>query len=133
MNKVRIDKWLWSVRIFKTRTLASNECRSGSVTLNDKKAKPSSLVSVDDELIVSKNGFNLHFKVLKLIEKRVSATLAEVCYENLTTEDEMNKFKDWYIGKGKPERRDKGTGRPTKKERREIDIFKDELEFGIEF
>ena len=132
MQKIRIDKWLWSVRIFKTRTLASNECRNSNVKLNDKKAKPSSLVSVGDELLVSKNGFNLHFKVIKLIEKRVSATLAEVCYENLTTEEEMNKFKDWYIGKGKTEKREPGTGRPTKKERRDIDIYKDELEFGIE-
>lgn len=132
MDKLRIDKWLWSVRIFKTRTLASNECRNGSVTLNGKKAKPSSQVLVNDELFVSKNGFNLHFKILKLISKRVSAPLAEVCYENLTTEEEMNKFKNWYIGKGKAEIREPGSGRPTKKERREIDNFKDELEYGIE-
>ena len=132
MDKLRIDKWLWSVRIFKTRTLASNECRNGSVTLNGKKAKPSSQVLVNDELFVTKNGFNLRFKVLKLISKRVSAPLAEVCYENLTTEEEMNKFKDWYIGKSKAERREPGSGRPTKKERREIDNFKDELEYGIE-
>jgi ribosome-associated heat shock protein Hsp15 len=132
MDKLRIDKWLWSVRIFKTRTLASNECRNGSITLNGKKAKPSSQVLVNDELFVSKNGFNLHFKILKLISKRVSAPLAEVCYENLTTEEEMNKFKNWYIGKGKAEIREPGSGRPTKKERREIDNFKDELEYGIE-
>ncbi len=132
MDKLRIDKWLWSVRIFKTRTLASNECRGGSVTLHGKKAKPSTGVSIDDQLVVSKNGFNLQFKVLKLIDKRVSAPLAEACYENLTTEEEMNKFKDWYIGKGKSERREPGSGRPTKKERREIDLFKDDLEYGIE-
>ena len=125
MEKLRIDKWLWAVRIFKTRTLASNECKSGSVKINSEKAKPSSKVSIGDELLVSKNGFNLSFKVNKLIEKRVSATLAAECYDNLTTQEELNKYKNWYIGKGQAERRDPGSGRPTKKERREIDIFKD--------
>ena len=131
-KKIRIDKWLWSVRIFKTRTLAANECKGGSVILSGKKAKPSSQVEEGDELLVSKNGFNLHFKVTKLIEKRVGATLAAECYENLTTSEEMNKFKDWYIGKGKAEVRERGSGRPTKKERREIDEYKEGLEYGIE-
>ena len=132
MQKIRIDKWLWSVRIFKTRTLAANECKGGNVILSGKKAKPSSQVEIGDELIVSKNGFNLHFKIKKLIERRVGAPLAIECYDNLTSEDELNKFKDWYIGKGRSEFREPGSGRPTKKERREIDHYKDELEFGIE-
>ncbi|MEE9372036.1 MAG: RNA-binding S4 domain-containing protein [Saprospiraceae bacterium] len=132
LQKTRIDKWLWSVRIFKTRTLASSECRNNNVNIHDKKAKPSSLVSIDDEVYVSKNGFNLHFKVIKVIEKRVSATLASSCYKNLTKEEEMNKYKDWYVGKGRSEMRAKGAGRPTKKERRELDIFKDDIEFNVE-
>jgi len=132
MSKVRVDKWLWSVRIFKTRTLAANECKGGSVILSGKKAKPSALVEVGDELIVSKNGYNLHFKVKRLIEKRVGATIAAECYDNLTSEDEMNKFKDWYIGKGRAEIRQPGSGRPTKKERRDIEEYKDLLEYGFE-
>ena len=71
-------------------------------------------------------GFNLVFKVIDLLEKRVSAMLAEPCYKNLTPEDELNKYKDWYIGKAAPERRGKGSGRPTKKERRTLDDFKTE-------
>lgn len=74
---------------------------------------------------VSKNGFNLEFKVLDLLAKRVGAPIAQACYENLTSEEEMNKFQDWFIGKGSAERREKGAGRPTKRERREIDEFKD--------
>lgn len=131
MNKVRIDKWLWSVRIFKTRTLAANNCKGGNVKLNGTKAKASSLVSEGDTIMVSKNGFNLSFLVNALIEKRVSATLASKCYEDLTPDEEINKYKNWYVGKGLPERREPGTGRPTKKERREIEHFKlmDHLDF----
>lgn len=125
MNKLRVDKWLWSVRIFKTRTLASNNCKKGNIRINNEKAKASSKVAVNDVVQVHKGGFNLLFKVIKLIEKRVGAPLAILCYENLTSEEELNKFNDWYIGKGKPEIREKGAGRPTKKERRSIIDFKD--------
>jgi len=124
-NKVRVDKWLWSVRIFKSRTIASDACRSGKVKLNDVAIKPSVLIERDQILHVRKEGFNMVYKVVDLIDKRVSATLAEPCYENLTSEDELNKYKDWHIGKGRPEQRQKGAGRPTKRERREIDRFKD--------
>jgi len=124
-DKVRIDKWLWSVRIFKSRTIASDACRSGKVKLNDVSLKPSFLIEREQVLHVRKEGFNMIYKVVDLIDKRVSATLAEPCYENLTSEDELNKYKDWYIGKGRPEQRQKGAGRPTKRERREIDRFKD--------
>jgi len=71
-----------------------------------------------------KDGFYLQFKVVDLIEKRVSATLAQLCYKNLTPEEELNKYNDWYIGKSPAEKREKGAGRPTKKERRTIDKFK---------
>ena len=73
---------------------------------------------------VKKNGYNFVYKVVDLLNKRVSAELAAPCYENLTSEEEMNKYKDWYIGKGKAEIRDRGTGRPTKRDRRTIDRFK---------
>ena len=125
MEKVRIDKWLWSVRIFKTRTLAANNCKQGNVKLNEAKAKPATGVSVGDQVLVQKNGFNLVFKVEKLIAKRVGAPLAVECYENLTTEEEMNKFSAWFVGKGRPEMRERGTGRPTKRDRRVLEDFKD--------
>ena len=129
-DKIRIDKWLWSVRIFKSRSIATEACKNGHVKNSEKKIKPSYLVSRGEILTVRKNGFNMVYKVTDLITKRVSATLAAECYENLTSEEELNKYKDWFVGKSKPEIRDKGMGRPTKRERREIDDFKDELYEG---
>lgn len=128
MDKVRVDKWLWSVRIFKSRTLATDACKSGKVKLGDNSLKPSYLIQRGDQLEVKKNGFNLQFKVIDLIQKRVSAPLAQVCYEDLTPAEEMNKYQNWFVGKGASEKRERGTGRPTKKERRLIDGFKSETE-----
>lgn len=125
MKKVRVDKWLWSVRIFKSRSKASDACRTNKVKVGDTVLKPSSLLEGGEILKVRKNSFDMVYKVVTLIDKRVSATLAEPCYENLTPADELNKFNDWYIGKGRAEIREKGTGRPTKRERREIDQWKD--------
>ena len=124
MKKVRVDKWLWSVRIFKSRTQASDACKSNKVKIGDTNLKPSFSLEGGETLLVKKNGFNMVYKVVTLIEKRVSATLAAPCYENLTPADELNKFNDWYIGKSASERRARGTGRPTKKERRELDEWK---------
>lgn len=124
MEKVRIDKWLWSVRIFKSRTLSSDACRSGKVRIGEKILKPSEGVSVGQIVQVRKDGFDLQFEIKELIEKRVGAQIAITCYENLTPEEEMNKYKDWFIGKSGAEQREKGAGRPTKRERRDIDGFK---------
>ena len=125
LKKVRVDKWLWSVRIFKSRSLATDACKSGKVKIDGAAIKPSYMLQREEVLEVRKSGFNFTFKVLDLLEKRVSATLAQPCYEDMTPADELNKYNDWYIGKGKAEIRDKGTGRPTKKDRRTIDRFKD--------
>lgn len=124
MKKVRIDKWLWSVRIFKSRTLATNACKSGRVKVEQAPIKASGSVEVGQTVQVRKNGFDLEFKVLKLIEKRVGATLAVECYEDLTPPEELNKFRKWFVGKGQSEVRAKGTGRPTKKDRRELSDYK---------
>lgn len=123
-KKVRIDKWLWSVRIFKTRTVAINSIKSGKVKINGTTAKPSNLLSGDELVEVHKGGFNFSFRVLELIEKRVSASLAEPCYRDETPMEEKMKYENWFTGKAAPERREKGTGRPTKRERRDIDDFK---------
>ena len=125
LKKVRIDKWLWSVRIFKSRSMATDACKSGKIKVGEQNVKPSYLLKREETVFVKKNGFNLTFKVIDLLEKRVSATLAQPCYEDLTPPEEMNKYNDWFVGKGRPEIREKGTGRPTKKDRREIDRFKD--------
>lgn len=133
MDKVRVDKWLWSVRVFKSRTLATNACKSGKISINESTVKPSYSLEVDEVVHVKKNGFNLQFKVIKLIQKRVGAPIARQCYEDLTPESELRKYEDWFIGKGGAERREKGAGRPTKRERREIDRFKIEyLEYDLD-
>jgi ribosome-associated heat shock protein Hsp15 len=126
LERVRVDKWLWAVRIFKSRTMATNACKSKKVLLDGKPLKPSNSVERGMILQVKKEGYNMQYKIVDLLEKRVSAKLAEPCYENLTPEDEINKFKDWYLrNKAITETRSKGLGRPTKRDRRDIDKFKD--------
>lgn len=123
-NKVRVDKWLWSIRIFKSRSLATKVCKDGGVKRAGDKLKPSQTIEVDDVLEVEKNGYNLQLKVLDLIEKRVGAPIAQKCYEDLTPEEEYNKFEAWFNQNKKGEFREKGAGRPTKKERRDIERLK---------
>lgn len=125
LNKVRLDKWLWAVRLFKSRTIATDACKAGKIKLNGHSLKPSYLITVGETIEVKKNGFNLIFKVNQLLEKRVSAVLAAPCFDDLTPADELNKYRDWFTGKAGAEFRDRGEGRPTKKDRREIDEFKD--------
>lgn len=124
MEKVRIDKWLWSVRIFKSRTIATDAVKEGKVKIDGKTVKASYMLEVGEQLEVRKNGFNFQYKVLSLIEKRVGAPLAQLCYEDLTSQEELNKYNAWFVGKAAAEKREKGAGRPTKKERRVIDQFK---------
>lgn len=124
---MRVDKWLWNVRIFKSRSKATDACKKGHIKIGDLRLKPASLIKAGDALTIKKDGFNLTFNIKEIIPKRVSFILAQPCYENVTPEEELNKFKDWFIGKAPAERRQKGAGRPTKRERREIDNFKDEI------
>ena len=123
-GKVRVDKWLWAIRIFKSRSLATKVSKEGKITVNGKKAKPSTSVEVGDRLVVSKIGYNFEFEVVKIIGKRVGAPIAIECYIDHTPEDELRKYDRWFVGKARPEMRDRGTGRPTKKDRREIEDFK---------
>jgi len=125
-KKLRVDKWLWAIRIFKSRSLATKVTKEGKVHINGKKAKPSSAVEVGDRLTVGKIGYQFQFEVVKLIGKRVGAPIAVECYIDHTPEEELKKYDRWFVGKGRPEMREKGAGRPTKKERREIDEFKTE-------
>jgi len=125
-DKVRVDKWLWSVRIFKSRTLATTACKSGRVKIGESSLKASYLLSGGEHILVRKGGYLFEFKVVELIAKRVSASLATPCYEDLTPEDELNKYNTWYVGKASAEKREKGAGRPTKRDRRELEDFKEE-------
>jgi ribosome-associated heat shock protein Hsp15 len=115
---MRIDKWLWCVRIFKTRTDATESCKAGLIKIDGRRLKPSSEVQPGDELEVTKEGFHRKFKVLNLLEKRVGAKLVPDYLEELTTPEEIEKQKaqqDIF--------RERGSGRPTKKDRRELDKY----------
>ncbi len=123
--KVRVDKWLWSVRLFKTRSKATEACKSGNVKDSEKGIlKPSSDIEVGNTLIVSKNGINNTIFVKKLIQKRVSSPLALECYDDNTPQEELNRYESWFLPTIGKEHREKGLGRPTKKDRRNLDKFK---------
>ncbi len=125
--KVRADKWLWSIRFFKSRSIATEACKSGNVTLKKKDIKASYLIQTGDFLTIKKNGILYTIEVIKLIDKRVGAPIAQECFLDHTPEEEMNKFELWFAARsGKSEFRERGTGRPTKKERRLIDAFKED-------
>lgn len=131
MNKVRIDKWLWSVRIFKSRTLATDACKGGKVKVGSVSVKPSFQLAAGETVSVKKNGFNFEFRVVSLIEKRVGAPIAVTCYEDVTPAAEKNKYAEWFLNAmPTTEKRERGAGRPTKKERREMDVFKDGYDWG---
>jgi len=122
LSEVRIDKWLWAVRIFKTRSQATEACRKGRVIIDGIQVKPSRIVKPDEVLFVKKLPVIYSYRVKGIIEKRVSATLATINYEELTPEEELAKLK---MNESVFVKRDKGAGRPTKKERRIIDKITD--------
>jgi len=123
---IRIDKFLWSVRIYKTRSIASDECRKGRIIINDIQVKPSRIVVKNEIIIVKKPPVIYSYRVIEPLENRVSAKLVEQFIEDLTPEAEKAKLniRD-SVG---IIHRDKGTGRPTKKERRQIDRVKDDFQ-----
>jgi ribosome-associated heat shock protein Hsp15 len=122
---IRIDKFLWSVRLYKTRSIASEECRKGRIIINDIQVKPSRTVLKNEIIIVKKPPVIFSYRVIEPIENRVSAKLVEKFIENLTSKEELAKL-DIRQASGIVYR-DKGTGRPTKKERRQIDRIKDNI------
>jgi len=129
-QSVRIDKWLWCIRIFKSRSIAHGALEHRQIKKAGLPLKASYHPQVGELIEVRKNGFNLLIEVVEVISHRVGASHAAMCYHNLTSEEEMSKYKDWFVGKAKAEQRDKGLGRPTKKDRRAIDDYK---EFTFDF
>lgn len=117
----RLDKWLWSARIFKTRTIAADACKNGRVMVNDVQVKPSRMVKVGDKVSVRKSPVTYSFKILKTIEQRVGAKLLPEIYENVTPPDQYELLEMTRIS-GFVDRQ-RGTGRPTKKDRRQMDAF----------
>jgi ribosome-associated heat shock protein Hsp15 len=123
MEKVRLDKWLWSVRIFKTRTIAADACSKGRVLVNSLPAKPSKELSGSEIITVRKPPVIYTYKIKNLISNRLPAKLVAEYIEDLTSVEELNKLtinETFFI------KRDRGTGRPTKKERRTIDKLHDD-------
>lgn len=135
MNEVRIDKWLWAVRIFKTRTIAIEAIKMGRVTIGGQKVKASRNVKVGEVIDVKKPPIIYSFKVLALADHRMGAKLVPGFMENVTRQEqldllEMNRINGFID-------RAKGMGRPTKKDRRDIDEFTtpeyvDEFDFSLE-
>lgn len=119
----RIDKWLWAVRLFKTRSISSDACKKGHIMLNSRQVKPARTVKAGDTVSVKKGPITYTFRVLQAIEKRVGAKLIPEMMANITSPEqyellEMSKLSGFID-------RSHGTGRPTKKDRRSMDDFKD--------
>lgn len=128
MADVRIDKFLWAIRAFKTRNEAAEACKGGKVKIGQVNAKPSKLVQPGDVLHVRKGAVTYVYKVLQPIEQRVGAKLVPNFAENLTPQEELDKLRapveTFFLT------RDRGTGRPTKKDRREIEQIWDAIDFN---
>ena len=121
MHEVRIDKWLWATRIFKTRTIATEACKKNRISIGGVSVKPSRMIKAGEVIAVRKPPITFSFRVLDVTENRVGAKLTPRYYDNITSPVEyeileMNKISGFVS-------RAKGLGRPTKKERRELDDF----------
>jgi len=121
---MRIDKYLWCIRFYKTRSIATEACKKGHVRINTGSVKPSKLVYNKDKIIVRKDQINYEIEVLDIPNNRVGAKLVDLYRKDITPKEAFEKLellkysKDYY--------RKKGTGRPTKKDRRELDGYYDE-------
>lgn len=126
--EARIDKWLWAARIFKTRSMAAAACKKGQVSIKGSQIKPSRMIKKGDVIEVRKNPVTFSFRVKQAIEKRVGAKLVPDVLENVTPPEqyeilEMSKISGFVD-------RARGTGRPTKKDRRSLEEFTTPEFFG---
>ena len=122
-KQIRVDKWLWAVRIFKTRNQATEACKKGRILIREQPVKPSRVLRINDIIQVKRPPVVYSFKVTGLLAKRLSARLVKDYIEDITPELELEKLKvreTFFIS------RDKGSGRPTKKERRTMDKLRGE-------
>ncbi len=141
-DEARIDKWLWAARIYKTRTIATAACKKGQISMGGTQLKPARMIKAGDIIDVRKSPITYSFRVLKPIEMRVGAKLVPEVMENVTKPEqyellEMSRISGFVD-------RARGTGRPTKKERRSLDEFTedtpiffmdadDEFDFDLDF
>lgn len=117
-KSIRIDKWLWSIRAYKTRAIATDACRNNKILINGIVAKPSREVKIGDTVSVKKMPVIYSFKVIENIKSRVGAKDVAIYATNITPQEELDKLNQNIV---LTLQRDRGTGRPTKKERRDID------------
>ena len=129
MAEARIDKWLWSVRIFKTRTIAAEACKKGRIQINGVQCKPSKSVKEGDTVSVRKAPVTYTFKVIQAIENRVGAKLVPQMMENITPQDQYDLLEMNRIGGFV--KRAAGLGRPTKKDRRDMEDFLSDAPFDL--
>ena len=126
--EARLDKWLWAARIFKTRSIAADACKNGRITIGGVKQKASKMVKEGDVIEVRKPPITYSFKILQAIQNRVGAKLVPEVLENVTTKEQLELLEmnciSGFVGRAR------GTGRPTKKERRELDDFIQPAFFG---
>lgn len=127
LEEVRIDKWLWAVRIFKTRTIAADACKKNRVAIGSSNLKPSKMIKVGDVIDVRRPPVTYSFEVLGLSDKRMGAKLVPDFMKNVTSVEalevlEMEKMSGFVD-------RARGTGRPTKKDRREMEDFTEDISF----
>lgn len=129
MEELRIDKFLWAIRVYKTRTDATDACKGGKVRVNGGDVKPSKAVKVGDVITARKGVVNYTYKVLELIDKRQGAKLVPCYAENLTPQEELDKLRapveTFFL------KRDRGAGRPTKKDRRQMEDLWCSLSFDV--
>ena len=129
MTEVRIDKYLWSIRVFKTRSEATDACKGGKIRVNGADTKPSKMVKVGDTIVARKGAVTYTYKVLDLIDKRQGLKLVPNYAENLTPPEELAKLRapveTFFL------KRDRGAGRPTKKDRRQMEALWDDLSFDV--
>ena len=129
MTEVRIDKYLWSIRVCKTRSEATDACKGGKIRVNGADTKPSKMVKVGDTIVARKGAVTYTYKVLDLIDKRQGPKLVPNYAENLTPPEELAKLRapieTFFL------KRDRGAGRPTKKDRRQMEALWDDLSFDV--
>jgi ribosome-associated heat shock protein Hsp15 len=118
MESTRVDKWLWAVRCYPTRTAAAAACAGGHVRVDDAPAKPSTSVKIGTRVVTTGANGERIFEVVRLIEKRVGAPVAVTCYIDHTPPPPAAEFVAPFL------KRDRAAGRPTKKDRRQIDKFR---------
>jgi len=123
--EVRVDKYLWAMRIYKTRSIAADACKNGRISMNGVQLKPSRTFKAGDVFNVRKGPITYTYRVLQLTENRLGAKLVPEYMRDETSPQQLEILELARLaGNGG---RDRGTGRPTKKDRRDIEVFFDEL------